>query len=115
MAVPPGRLAGRLREREVLTLLDRMRDHLSRHQLDRLRQLATLIDEEGRIPLERALDVATAGGDDQQRQAAFRQFRRTVAAAARDAGVTFTLVPDSSKTAPARRYCWFEGEGPGGR
>src|SRR5262249_59531579 len=112
MVSPPGRRVGRLREQEVLSLLDRMQDYLSRHQLARLRQLAAVIDEEGRIPLERALEVASAGGDDQRRQAAFRQFRRTVSAAAQDAGVTFALVPDTSKTAPARRYCWFEGEDP---
>jgi hypothetical protein len=63
-----------------------------------------------RIGLDRALDVATPGGDDQRRQAAFRQFRRTVAEAAEAAQVRLALVPDSLKLAPVHRFCWFEGE-----
>src|SRR5215468_5493220 len=89
-----------------------MRDDLSRHQSARLHELAALIDADGRIPLDRALEVATPGGDDQRRQAAFRQFRRTVAMAAGDAGIAFELVPDTLKIAPAHRWCWFEGEDP---
>src|SRR5438132_122569 len=112
MTPPSGGRVHRLRKREVLSLLGRIQDDLSRHQLIRLRRLAELIDDDGRIPLEQALQVATEGGDDQRRQAAFRQFRRTVAAAAKDAGVAFALVPDTLKAAPARRHCWFEGEDP---
>src|SRR5215475_2181980 len=107
-----GRPSQRLPERAVLTLLAAMTDDLSRHQLSRLRQLAALIDADGGIPLDRALEVATPGGDDQRRQAAFRQFRRAVAEAAENAGVQLTLVADALKTAPAHRYCWFEGEDP---
>src|SRR5262249_3993884 len=112
MAATAGRRTKRLREREVLSLLDRMRDYLSRHQLTRLHELAALIDADGRIPLDRALEVATPSGDDQRRQAAFRQFRRTVAGAAREAGIALELVPDTLKIAPAHRWCWFEGEDP---
>jgi len=54
--------------------------------------------------------VATPGGNDQRRQAAFRQFRRSVSEAADAAQVRLALVPDSLKLAPARRFCWFEGE-----
>ncbi|HEX6523056.1 MAG TPA: pentapeptide repeat-containing protein [Streptosporangiaceae bacterium] len=100
----------RLRTEAVLRLLERMQDDLSRHQLERLRKLAELIDSDGRIGLDRALDVATPGGDDQRRQAAFRQFRRTVAEAAEAAQVRLALVPDSLKLAPVHRFCWFEGE-----
>ena len=102
----------RLRTEAVLRLLERMQDDLSRHQLERLRQLAELIGSDGRIGLDRALDVATPGGDDQRRQAAFRQFRRTVTEAAESAHVTLALVPDSLKLAPMHRFCWFEGEDP---
>src|SRR5215475_9203202 len=98
----------RLPERAVLALLAAMTDDLSPRQISRLRQLAALIDADGRIPLDRALDVATPGGDDQRRQAAFRQFRRAVAEAAENAGAQLTLVADALKTAPAHRYCWFE-------
>jgi hypothetical protein len=77
-----------------------------------LRQLAGLIGSDGRIGLDRALDVATPGGDDQRRQAAFRQFRRAVAEAAQAAQVRLALVPDSLKLAPVHRFCWFEGEDP---
>src|SRR5262249_20054536 len=112
MAATAGRRPQRLREREVLSVLGRLRDDLSRHQSARLHELAALIDAEGRIPLDRALAVATPGGDDQRRQAAFRQVRRTVAAAAQSAGITFELVPDTLKIAPAHRWCWFEGEDP---
>ena len=104
----------RLGKEAVLRLLERMQDDLSRHQLERLGKLAALIDGNGRIGLDRALEVATPGGDDQRRQAAFRQFRRTVAEAAEAAQVTLALVQDSLKLAPAHRFCWFEGEdGPG--
>ena len=102
----------RLSKESVLRLLGRMRDDLSRHQLDRLDRLAALIGDDGRIGLEQALEVATPGGDDQRRQAAFRQFRRTVAEAAEAAQVALALVPDSLKLAPAQRFCWFEGEDP---
>ena len=100
----------RLRKEAVLRLLGRMQDDLSRHQLERLGKLAALIDDDGRIGLEQALEAATPGGDDQRRQAAFRQFRRTVADAAEAAQVTLALVPDTLKVAPVHRFCWFEGE-----
>src|SRR5580692_623330 len=101
--------AERLRKEAVQRLLKRMGDDLSRHQLERLDKLAALIGDDGRIGLEQALEVATPpGGDDQRRQAAFRQFRRTVGEAAQAAQVTFALVPDSLRLAPVHRYCWFE-------
>jgi hypothetical protein len=44
----------RLPRRTVLRHLDRLADDLAPRQLDRLRALADLIDEDGRIPLARA-------------------------------------------------------------
>ena len=102
----------RLKKETVLQLLDQMKDDLSRHQRERLDGLAALIDDEGRIGLERALDVATSGGDDQQRQATFRKFRAAVAQAATAAHVSLTLEVDALRRAPVHRFCWFEGTNP---
>ncbi|HSV67228.1 MAG TPA: pentapeptide repeat-containing protein, partial [Mycobacteriales bacterium] len=96
----------RLPERAVTRLLDRFADDLTGRQRDRLRALARLIDPAGRIPLARALQVATPEGDEQARQAAFRKFRASVTEAT---GTQLRLVVDSRKTSPESRYCWFEG------
>ena len=102
---------GPLGKEAVQRLLNRMRGNLTRQQLERLDKLAALIGADGRIGLEQALAAAAPpGGDDVQRQAAFRQFRRTVAEAAAQAGVPLALVPDSLKLAPEHRFCWFEGQ-----
>ena len=100
----------RLPRRAVVRHLDRLADDLTPRQLSRLRALAELIDDEGRIPLDRALAVATPGGDAKTTQAAFRQFRSAVKEASAAAGVTVELVTDGRKSAPAGRFCWFEGE-----
>jgi sugar phosphate isomerase/epimerase len=50
-----------------------------------------------------------ASGDDERRQAAFHQFRRSIDAAMVDAGVELRLVVHTSKTSPDARFCWFEG------
>lgn len=100
----------RLPERVVLRHLDDLSDDLSPRQLERLRALAGLLDESGLIPLERALQIATPGGDERTSLAAFRQFRRTARDAALVAGVDLDLVVDGRKTSPRTRVCWFEGE-----
>ncbi|MGH4018362.1 MAG: hypothetical protein ACRDT0_03765, partial [Pseudonocardiaceae bacterium] len=54
----------RLPRRAVLRHLNRLADDLTPRQLSRLRALADLIGDDGRIPLPGALDAATPGGDD---------------------------------------------------
>ncbi|MGH4017464.1 MAG: pentapeptide repeat-containing protein, partial [Pseudonocardiaceae bacterium] len=99
----------RLPRRAVLRHLDRLADDLTGRQLSRLRALADLIGDDGRIPLPRALDVATPGGDDTTAQDAFRKFRAALDDAAHGAGVDLRLVSDQRKAPPRDRFCWFEG------
>ncbi|MGH3937744.1 MAG: NACHT and WD40 repeat domain-containing protein, partial [Pseudonocardiaceae bacterium] len=100
----------RLPRRVVLRHLDRLGHDLAPRQLDRLRKLAELIDDGGRIPLVHALEVATPGGDARTAQAAFRKFRAAVQEATAAAGVKLRLVTDGRKTTPEGRWCWFEGQ-----
>ncbi|WP_250292135.1 pentapeptide repeat-containing protein, partial [Frankia sp. CiP1_Cm_nod1] len=100
---------GRLPRRAVLRHLDRLTDDVTPRQLSRLRALADLIDDDGRIPMPRALDAATPGGSDQKAQDAFRKFRAALDDAAAAAGVELRLVSDQRKAPPADRFCWFEG------
>ncbi|MCL9794591.1 pentapeptide repeat-containing protein, partial [Frankia sp. AgKG'84/4] len=99
----------RLPDRTVLRRLTQLDDHLTGLQSTRLRQLAELIDEDDRIPLPRALAVATPGGDDAKAQDSFRKFRSDLTRLARQAKVDLRLVTDSRKAPPAGRFCWFEG------
>ena len=68
----------RLPKRAVVRHLDQLADDLAPRQLQRLRLLADAIADDGRIPLDRALALATPGGDEQTTQAAFRKFRAAV-------------------------------------
>jgi NACHT conflict system protein len=95
-----------LPRRAVEHHLDRLTRVLSPLQLERLRALAALIGDDGRIPLDRALAVATLGGS--AAQASFRKFREAVRDATAEAGVELELVVDSRKSAPDRT-CWFAG------
>ncbi|EIV96140.1 WD40 repeat-containing protein [Frankia sp. QA3] len=99
----------RLPRRAVLRHLDRLADDLTPRQLSRLRALADLIGEDGRIPLPQALDVATPGGGDGKAQDTFRKFRAALDEAATAAGVDLRLVGDRRKAPPPDRFCWFEG------
>ncbi|MGH4026500.1 MAG: hypothetical protein ACRDRV_18140, partial [Pseudonocardiaceae bacterium] len=99
----------RLTRRAVLRHLKRLADDLTPRQLSRLRALADLIGDDGRIPLPRALDAATPGGDDKKAQDAFRKFRATLDDAAHAGGVDLRLVSDQRKAPPQDRFCWFEG------
>jgi hypothetical protein len=86
-----------------------MSEHLTPHQMSRLRGLAELLQEGNRIPLDKALDIATSGGDNVTRQAAFRQFRRSFAIASAACDAQIALIVDRLKTGPETRTCWFEG------
>ncbi|KJE20416.1 WD domain, G-beta repeat-containing protein, partial [Frankia torreyi] len=99
----------RLPGRAVLRHLDRLADDLTPRQLARLRALADLIGDDGRIPMPQALDVATPGGGDVKAQDTFRKFRAALDEAASAAGVDLRLVSDRRKAPPADRFCWFEG------
>ncbi|HKR48434.1 MAG TPA: hypothetical protein VJT72_02435, partial [Pseudonocardiaceae bacterium] len=99
----------RLPRRAVLRHLNRLADDLTPRQLSRLRVLADLIGDDGRIPLPGALDAATPGGDDTKAQDAFRKFRAALDDAAHAAGVDLRLVSDQRKVPPGDRFCWFEG------
>ncbi|MBW0010772.1 MAG: hypothetical protein JO063_11760, partial [Pseudonocardiales bacterium] len=99
----------RLPRRAVLRHLDRLAEDLTSRQLSRLRALADLIGDDGRIPLPRALDAATPGGEDTKAQDAFRKFRAALEDAADGAGVELRLVSDQRKAPPRDRFCWFEG------
>ncbi|MCK9896198.1 pentapeptide repeat-containing protein, partial [Frankia sp. AgB32] len=99
----------RLPRRTVLRRLTQLGDHLTGLQSTRLGQLADLIDEDDRIPLPRALAVATPGGDDAKAQDSFRKFRSDLTRLARQAKVDLRLVTDSRKAPPTGRFCWFEG------
>jgi hypothetical protein len=99
----------RLSRRAVLRHLERLAADLTPRQLSRLQALADLIDDGGRIPLPRALDAATPGGEDTKAQDAFRKFRAALDDAADGAGVDLRLVSDQRKVPPRDRFCWFEG------
>jgi hypothetical protein len=99
----------RLPRRAVVRHLDQLGDDLAPRQLQRLRLLADAIAEDGRIPLDRALALATPGGNEQTAQAAFRKFRAAVNDAIGETRVDLRLVADGRKTAPEGRFCWFEG------
>ncbi|MGH3808626.1 MAG: NACHT domain-containing protein, partial [Pseudonocardiaceae bacterium] len=99
----------RLPRRAVHRHLDRLAADLTPRQLSRLRALADLIGDDGRIPLPRALDAATPGGDDTKAQDAFRKFRAALEDAAHGASVELRLVSDQRKAPPRDRFCWFEG------
>jgi WD40 repeat protein len=93
---------------EVEALLPKLGEDLTPRQLSRLRQLAALIGEDNTIPMTQALQVATTSQDDQARQAAFRQFRRSVRSAADQIQLKFGIEVDGQKIAPGQRRCWFE-------
>ena len=101
---------GRLPRAAVLRHLDRLAEDLAPRQLKRLRALAKVMDDEGRISLPVALEIATPGGDTKTRQDAFRQFRAAVKDATSAAGRRLELVSDGRKTPPEGRFCWFEGD-----
>ncbi|ONH59027.1 hypothetical protein CcI49_17920, partial [Frankia sp. CcI49] len=100
----------RLPRQAVLRYLERLADDLTPRQSQRLRDLADLIDGDGRIPMADALEVATPGGGDVKAQDAFRKFRAAFDEAAAEAGVGVRLVSDQRKAPPRDRACWFEGE-----
>ncbi|KPM51875.1 hypothetical protein ACG83_33210 [Frankia sp. R43] len=100
----------RLPRQAVLRYLERLADDLTPRQSQRLRDLADLIDGDGRIPMADALEVATPGGGDVKAQDAFRKFRAAFDEAAAEAGVAVRLVSDQRKAPPRGRMCWFEGE-----
>jgi WD40 repeat protein len=95
----------------VLRLVPVVRDKLSRANVVRLEQVLKIVDEDGRAVLA---DVIGALYPRQNRDNAltlFRQFRREVASAAEAAGVRLSLETDGqTRTAPADRVVWFEGE-----
>ncbi|QIS14811.1 NACHT and WD40 repeat domain-containing protein [Nocardia arthritidis] len=99
----------RLPKRAVLRHLKTLDDDLSTRQRERLHALADLIDENNRIRLSDALDVATPAGSSTSRQASFRKFRAALAEAAKENGLPFELVADTLKAQPEQRYCWFTG------
>ena len=94
--------SSRLPRRAVLRHLDRLADDLTPRQARRLRELAELIDDDGRIPLDRALAVATPGGEPQTAQATFRKFRAAVNDAIASGEVNLHLEVDARKAGPAR-------------
>jgi hypothetical protein len=99
----------RLPRRAVVRHLRQLGDDLAPRQLQRLQLLADAIADDGRIPLDRALALATPGGNEQTAQAAFRKFRAAVNEAIGETHVDLRLVADGHKTAPQGRFCWFEG------
>uniref|UniRef100_UPI0021BEF80D pentapeptide repeat-containing protein n=1 Tax=Frankia gtarii TaxID=2950102 RepID=UPI0021BEF80D len=99
----------RLPRRAVLRHLDRLTDDLTPRQMSRLRGLAELIGDDGRIPMPQALDEATPGGGDVKAQDTFRKFRAALDVAAKAAKVDLRLVSDRRKAPPTDRFCWFEG------
>ncbi|MGH3917327.1 MAG: NACHT domain-containing protein, partial [Pseudonocardiaceae bacterium] len=99
----------RLPQRAVVRYLDQLKDDLAPRQLQRLRLLADAITDDGGIPLDQALALATPGGNEQTAQAAFRKFRAAVNEAIGETQVDLRLVVDGRKTAPQGRSCWFEG------
>ncbi|MCV7355896.1 pentapeptide repeat-containing protein [Mycolicibacterium fluoranthenivorans] len=90
-------------------MIERLADDLTPRQRGRLAELAESIGDDGMIAFSRALEVTTTGSDERARQAAFRQFRKSVRSAASAVGVAFSIEVDGQKIAPTQRRCWFEG------
>ncbi|MBL8233127.1 MAG: TIR domain-containing protein, partial [Bryobacterales bacterium] len=101
----------RLRRTAVLRLRPRVTAELGRVNVQRFDAVTKLIQESGAIVLA---DVLERLYPEQAREAAltnFRQFRETLAGAAREAGVALTLETDrKTRDEPADRIAWFEGE-----
>lgn len=99
----------RLSRLQVQDMIERLADDLTPRQRGRLAELAESIGDDGMIAFSRALEVTTTGSDERARQAAFRQFRKSVRSAASAVGVAFSIEVDGQKIAPTQRRCWFEG------
>ena len=102
-------MKGPLSRRAVEHHLDHLTEELSPKQLERLHSLAAAIGDDGHIPLNQALELATPGGDAVTAQASFRKFRQALRDAAVENRVDLELVSDNQKKAPEHRSCWFVG------
>lgn len=98
----------RLSPSEVEHYVVALDSFISQGMKDRLLALTEIMDDDGFIRLDRALERAVSpGAKDKMR--AFRQFRQRLRKASVAAQIGFHLPVDDqwSKSAPHTRYCWF--------
>lgn len=93
---------------------DKLSHELGRADRERLEALMTLFNNagaDGRIRLGDALVKLFPKQERTAALTAFRQFRRRLSSAAREATIELVLEADAqTRAAPEQRWCWFEGE-----
>ena len=94
----------------VLRGAAQVRSYLGKNR-GRFDKLIELLDEEGSANLARVLSELFPGRDREAAQAALRQLRLEVKAAAEKAGISFALSGDTkTRSAAEERAVWFEGD-----
>src|ERR1035438_1009286 len=95
----------------ILRVASLLRAELSRANALRWDQTIQLIDDGGRASLASVLQALYPGQKRGQALTAFRQFRREIGMAAKEAGVRLSLETDGqTQSAPEDRVIWFEAE-----
>src|SRR5882724_2925809 len=95
----------------ILRIVPLLRPKLSNANALRLDETLRLIKEDGKAVLADVLKALYPRQDRNAALTSFRQFRREVALAAKEAGVRLSLETDGqTRSTPADRVVWFEAE-----
>jgi uncharacterized protein YjbI with pentapeptide repeats len=101
----------RLSAAAVRTIEARLAEKISPVDRSRLQQLIPLIDEQGRMRLDAALQTLFPDKEKDAAQTAFRQFRARLTAGAEDARLAFALESDGrSRGQSGEQACCFTGD-----